>query len=111
MISWLKVKSVKNGTLPEEVLTEEDIKALVGVAYTSRDKGFIFSLYESGCRIGEFLPMAQKQQKHYNFHDAHIHNHIFPASLLFSKSSFDTTHDEPLLHSINLFQIAALESS
>lgn len=60
MISWLKVKSVKNGTLPEEVLTEEDIKALVDVAYTSRDKGFIFSLYESGCRIGEFLPMKIK---------------------------------------------------
>lgn len=60
LISWLKVKSVKNGTLPEEVLTEEDIKALVGVAYTSRDKGFIFSLYESGCRIGEFLPMRIK---------------------------------------------------
>ncbi len=64
IISWLKVKTVKNGKLPEEVLTEEDIKALVGVAYTSRDKGFIFSLYESGCRIGEFLPL---KVKHLNF--------------------------------------------
>ncbi|MCX9012346.1 MAG: site-specific integrase [Candidatus Methanoperedens sp.] len=64
MISWLKVKTIKNRKLPEEVLTEEDIKALAGAAYTTRDKGFIFSLYESGCRIGEFLPL---KIKHLNF--------------------------------------------
>ncbi len=60
VIGWLKVKSVKSGKLPEEVLTEEDIKATAGVAYTTRDRAFILSLYESGCRIGEFLPLKLK---------------------------------------------------
>jgi integrase/recombinase XerD len=64
LISWLKITSPKNGKLPEEVLTEDDIKALAGAAYYSRDKAFILTLYESGCRIGEFLPL---RLKHVNF--------------------------------------------
>ncbi len=60
VINWLKIRMPKNRTLPEEVLTEDNIKALVSAAYTSRDKAFILSLYESGCRIGEFLPMKLK---------------------------------------------------
>jgi integrase/recombinase XerD len=60
VICWLKVRSVKKGKLPEEVLTEEDVKAIAVTAYTSRDKAFILSLYESGCRIGEFLPLKLK---------------------------------------------------
>lgn len=60
VINWLKIKKVKNRKLPEEVLTEDDIKAIAGVAYTARDKAFILSLYESGCRIGEFLPLKLK---------------------------------------------------
>lgn len=59
-IGWMKIKSVKNGKLPEEVLTEEDIKAIAEATYTSRDKAFILSFYESGCRIGEFLPLKLK---------------------------------------------------
>ncbi|MDD5617377.1 MAG: site-specific integrase [Candidatus Methanoperedens sp.] len=59
-IDWLKIKQPKNGKLPEEVLTEEDIKALAGAAYTARDKVFVLALYESGCRIGEFLPLKLK---------------------------------------------------
>lgn len=51
---------LKRRKLPEEVLTEEDVKALAGVAYTTRDKAFILSLYESGCRVGEFLPLKLK---------------------------------------------------
>lgn len=60
LIAWMKIKTVKNGTLPEEVLTEDDIKGITGTAYTARDKAFVFSLYESGCRIGEFLPLKLK---------------------------------------------------
>ncbi len=59
-VSWLKIKTVKNGTLPEEVLSEDDIKGMAGAAYTSRDRAFILSFYESGTRIGEFLPMKLK---------------------------------------------------
>lgn len=59
-VSWLKIKTVKNGTLPEEVLSEDDIKGMAGAAYTSRDRAFVLSFYESGTRIGEFLPMKLK---------------------------------------------------
>lgn len=60
LIDWMKIKQPKNGTLPEEVLTEEEIKAIAGAAYTARDSAFILALYESGTRIGEFLPIKLK---------------------------------------------------
>jgi integrase/ribosomal protein S27AE len=59
-VDWLKIKTPKNGTLPEEVLTEEEIKRLAEAAYTTRDKAFILMLYESGARIGEILPLKIK---------------------------------------------------
>ena len=59
-VDWLKIKRPKNGTLPEEVLVEEDVMAIVGAAYTTRDRAFVLSLYESGARIGEFLPLKIK---------------------------------------------------
>ncbi len=63
-VSWLTIKQPKNGKLPEEVMTEKDIKAIAETAYTTRDKSFVLALYESGCRIGEFLPL---RLKHVNF--------------------------------------------
>jgi len=63
-VNWLKIKTVKNGTLPEEVLAEDEIKGMVEAAYSSRDRAFILSFYESGTRIGEFLPL---KIKHVNF--------------------------------------------
>jgi integrase len=59
-VDWMKIKEPRNGTLPEEVLTEEEIKRLAEAAYTTRDKAFILGLYESGARIGEFLPLKIK---------------------------------------------------
>jgi integrase len=59
-VDWLKIKQPKNGTLPEEVLTEEEIKRMAEAAYTTRDKAFVLALYESGARIGEFLPLKLK---------------------------------------------------
>ena len=59
-VEWIKVARPKNGTLPEEVLTEEEIKAIAEAAYTTRDKAFVLALYESGARIGEFLPLKLK---------------------------------------------------
>lgn len=60
VVSWLNIRPPKGGMLPDEVLTEDDIKAIADVAYTTRDKAFVLSLYESGCRIGEFLPLKLK---------------------------------------------------
>lgn len=40
-------------TSPEEILTEEEVKKMVDVASTARDKALISFLYETGTRIGE----------------------------------------------------------
>jgi len=60
-ISWLKPK-IKNEKhkLPEELLTEDEILKLAEAAGNVRDKAFILSLYESGCRIGELLTLKIK---------------------------------------------------
>ena len=60
LISWLKCKDLKNRKLPEEILTEEDIKKMINAAYSTRDKAIVSVLYESGCRVGEFLCMKIK---------------------------------------------------
>ncbi len=39
----------------QDLLTEEDVLALVQKASNTRDAAFIFSLYETGCRISEWL--------------------------------------------------------
>jgi site-specific recombinase XerD len=59
-VDWMRIKQPNNGTLPEEILTEEEIKRLAEAAYTTRDRAFILALYESGARIGEFLPLKIK---------------------------------------------------
>jgi len=60
-VKWIKLRQ-KNGNhkLPEELLTEEEIKKLIECAERSRDKAFISLLYESGCRISEILTLRIK---------------------------------------------------
>lgn len=60
-VKWIKTGS-KNSRhqLPEELLNEEDIKKLVNTAEHPRDKALIFTLYESGCRVGEILSLKNK---------------------------------------------------
>jgi len=52
-IAWLKFKKLGNGTLPEQLLDQEDIKKLVKAALNKRDKALVASLWETGARIGE----------------------------------------------------------
>lgn len=59
-VDWVKAREPKNGTMPEEIMVEEEIKELSSATYTSRDRAFVLALYESGCRIGEFLPLRIK---------------------------------------------------
>ncbi len=59
-IKWLKLKDPKNSILPEELLTEEEVIKAVETAKYLRDKTFIYTLYESGCRIGELLTLQIK---------------------------------------------------
>ncbi len=57
-VKWIKA-SVRNAKhkLPEELLTEEEVKALSEQAEHPRDKAFVQMLYESGCRIAELLTL------------------------------------------------------
>jgi len=56
-VRWIKPVVKNNNILPEEVLTEDEIKKMVECANNLRDKALILVLYESGCRIGEILSL------------------------------------------------------
>ncbi len=66
-VKWIKT-TMKNGNhkLPEELLSEKDIENLIKAANNSRNRAFVFTLYESGCRIGELLSL---KIKHVSFDD------------------------------------------
>jgi len=60
-VSWLKPHlKFQSHKLPEEILTEQDVLNMAGVASNSRDKALVLVLYESGCRIGELLSLKMK---------------------------------------------------
>lgn len=71
-VSWIKIKKSNGHKLPDELLTAEEVFRLVDAADHIRDKAFILTLYESGCRIGEILCLQIK----------HVHFDEFGAVLL-----------------------------
>jgi len=56
-----------NHRLPEEFLTKDEVLKLVDVSSHPRDKAFIFTLYESSCRIGEILTLKRKHVRFDNY--------------------------------------------
>lgn len=60
-VKWIKtsVKN-KNRKLPSDLLTKEEIKAMVKAADNPMERAFIMVLYESACRIGEILSLKIK---------------------------------------------------
>lgn len=60
-VKFLRI-SVKNNNkqLPSEMLTIDEVKRLADAADNMRDKAVILCLYESGARVGEFLPIPIK---------------------------------------------------
>jgi integrase len=60
-VKWIKA-TLKNNhkILPEELLTEEEVGALVKAAEWSRDKAFVSMLYDFGGRPGEILSLQRK---------------------------------------------------
>ncbi len=60
-VKWLKcgVKRCQR-KLPEDILTKEEVLKLVDAADSAQYKAIILSLYESGCRIGEFTSLRIK---------------------------------------------------
>ena len=53
-VKWLKTSSKsRNDKLPEDLLTEDDVKRMIDSADNPRDKALIALLWETGARIGE----------------------------------------------------------
>jgi integrase len=60
-VRWIKAGRKRNDRkLPEELLTEEEVKKMIETASHPRDRAAISVLWESGCRVGEFLGLEVK---------------------------------------------------
>jgi len=65
-VEWIDTTRKKsNKTLPEDVLTEEDIQKLLDSANNTRDKALISMLWETGARIGELIDLEVGDLKDY----------------------------------------------
>jgi site-specific recombinase XerD len=61
-VKWIHTHIKKsNEKLPEELLTPEEVVSIIGCADNFRDKAFISTLYETGCRISELALVKIKQ--------------------------------------------------
>jgi len=61
-VKWIKITKKKRSKVkvPEQLLTEDEVKRMIQVAANPRDRAFVAVLYESGCRIGEMLSLRVK---------------------------------------------------
>lgn len=59
-VSWFAFKKMNNQILPEQLLDQEDVKALLKAAINKRDKALIACLWETGARVGELGGMRIK---------------------------------------------------
>ena len=58
-VEWMNTTDrSKNGTLPEDVLTEEDVQELIDSTTSARTQAFIALLWETGARIGELMDLT-----------------------------------------------------
>jgi integrase/recombinase XerD len=63
-VRWLKATGRRTTSLlPEELLTEEDVKRLAETADNPRDRALVQVLYETGCRAGEILSLKIKHMR------------------------------------------------
>ncbi|MFW6172371.1 MAG: tyrosine-type recombinase/integrase [Elusimicrobiota bacterium] len=65
-VKWMNTTyKNKNHTLPEVVLTEDDVKKLMSNTKTARDKALISLLWETGARIGELIDLTIRDLQDY----------------------------------------------
>ncbi len=55
IVKWIKVGTEVKNKLPEEMLSEEEVKKLIDACRNQRDKTIIALLWDTGMRIGELL--------------------------------------------------------
>ncbi|HUW31079.1 MAG TPA: site-specific integrase, partial [Planctomycetota bacterium] len=65
-VKWIptRVKACGRTKLPEELLAEKDVEALIDAGTTPRDRAFVALLYETGTRVSE---LALVRLKHMQF--------------------------------------------
>ncbi len=57
-VAWIKTSIKKtNDILPDELLTEDEVKQLIEACEHPRDRALVSTLYESSCRIGEICSL------------------------------------------------------
>jgi len=56
-VKWISlyIKNQARIKIPAELVSEEEIQRMIQASSNPRDRAFIASIYESGCRIGEIL--------------------------------------------------------
>jgi integrase len=59
-IAFIRASHSGKQILPEEILTEEEVRRIAEAADNLRDRALVLVLYESGCRIGEILGLKIK---------------------------------------------------
>ncbi|MEW6328549.1 MAG: tyrosine-type recombinase/integrase [Candidatus Micrarchaeota archaeon] len=60
MVKWMELNKNGRKKLPEEILTPEEVKALISATKRTRDAAIAHVLYESGARVGELLALKLK---------------------------------------------------
>jgi integrase/DNA-binding MarR family transcriptional regulator len=60
LVDWIKAGKNHSVKLPDELLTQGDIDAMIGAAHAVETKALVSCLWESGCRIGELLSLQVK---------------------------------------------------
>jgi integrase len=60
-IAWIRTNNHPNKNVkPDNMITEDEVQKLVSVLKNARDKALTYTLYDSGCRIGELLTLRNK---------------------------------------------------
>ncbi len=57
LVNWFSLKNVETKVSPQDLITQEEFEAMIGVCINSRDRALISLLYESGARIGEIASL------------------------------------------------------
>lgn len=62
-VSWIKTHGFAKRKLPEDLLTQDEVKKLADSCLNPRDRALILLLYESGARAGELIGINLKDVK------------------------------------------------
>lgn len=58
-VKWIKSGGkINHRMLPDKLVTEEEVRKMAENANNPRDRALILVLYESGCRVGDLLPLT-----------------------------------------------------